>query len=509
MSVQPSTNIRLLRDIPLDNSYTNTLWFDTTQDQLDYFNINANQNGVKLTNQTYQRVNKNRARVDINVSKIYDVNYMMFQNTGYNNKWFYAFILSVEYVNDSCTEIEFEIDVFQTYMFDFMLGDCYVEREHVIDDSIGANTTSENLEIGEYCENTKQHFTTGYGVAMYSATSESDNWGFKNNVFSSLSVIGYDEEGTMQNLREHISMYNDVPEAIAMITMISDKMVVGNGRVAGFTDSFNVQRDMNFTFKGDSYKPKNNKLYCYPYSMFTVDNFNGDTEHYKWEDFNNPFSAEFTRRGTVNPRPCMEAYPTGYKNYEACEEYGLIYDNFPICPYVNDTYRAWVSQALPKGIASVGSTIITTALMGGGSLGAMGKALAVGDVVGNITNFAIENEYHKVHSKSVVGSPSNSGMNWNSKRIGFRAISFTVKPEFARIIDEYFTRFGYKVNRVEVPYMHSRKSFNYIKTASCMIKGAIPASDKDKLMQIFNNGVTLWHDTENVGNYEVDNSIII
>lgn len=54
-------------------------------------------------------------RVEKKAEDLYDCNYLAFQNTSFGSKWFYAFITSVEYVNNITSEITFEIDVLQTY----------------------------------------------------------------------------------------------------------------------------------------------------------------------------------------------------------------------------------------------------------------------------------------------------------------------------------------------------------------------------------------------------------
>ena len=106
MLIEPSTNIRLLKGVPLDNTYRNTLYFKPNEvdAQTETFKGYTKHN---LTNQTYQRVNKGVARVGLKAEDIYDCNYMMFQNTNFGNKWFYAFITSVEYVNNTVSEITF------------------------------------------------------------------------------------------------------------------------------------------------------------------------------------------------------------------------------------------------------------------------------------------------------------------------------------------------------------------------------------------------------------------
>lgn len=74
----------------------------------------------------------------------------MYQNENYGNKWFYAFITKMEYDNDYMTNISIETDVYQTWQFDIIFKKCFVEREHVEDDTIGKHTVPESLEHGEY-----------------------------------------------------------------------------------------------------------------------------------------------------------------------------------------------------------------------------------------------------------------------------------------------------------------------------------------------------------------------
>ena len=146
MFIEPNTNIRILKNVPLDNTYKHTLYFSNETDQANYFIGLTRHN---LTNQTYQRVRKGVSRVSIKAESLYDCNYIMFQNASFGDKWFYAFITSVEYVNNIVSEITFEIDVMQTWFFDFNLRECYVEREHTVTDNIGDNIVTEPVDIGD------------------------------------------------------------------------------------------------------------------------------------------------------------------------------------------------------------------------------------------------------------------------------------------------------------------------------------------------------------------------
>ena len=147
MYIEPGTNIRLLKNVPLDNTYNHTLYFSSKTNQSNYF---IGLEKYNLANYSYIRKGRGTARVGILADKLYDCNYMMYQNSSFGNKWFYAFITSVEYINNETSEITFEIDVIQTWLFDFNLRQSFVEREHTETDRIGEHILPEPVELGEY-----------------------------------------------------------------------------------------------------------------------------------------------------------------------------------------------------------------------------------------------------------------------------------------------------------------------------------------------------------------------
>ena len=147
MYIEPSTNIRLLSNVPLDNTYEHTIYFSNLTQQYNYF---AGLTKHNLTNYTYQRVQRGTSRVQKPAEQCYDCNYMMFQNASYGNKWFYAFITGVEYINNETCEISFELDVMQTWFFEHTPQECFVEREHSATDAIGDNILDEGLNLGKY-----------------------------------------------------------------------------------------------------------------------------------------------------------------------------------------------------------------------------------------------------------------------------------------------------------------------------------------------------------------------
>ena len=118
-------------------------------------------------------------RVPVNADSLNGYNYCLYNN---GNKWYYNFITRIVYVNEGTTEIYLERDVIQTWMFDFTPKACFVEREHVADDSRYAHTVAEppmDMEY-TYANYTEHVFGQDYVVVQtttfphYRSTSASD-----------------------------------------------------------------------------------------------------------------------------------------------------------------------------------------------------------------------------------------------------------------------------------------------------------------------------------------------
>lgn len=111
MAFTPHTTVYLL-DTPLKNDYNNQFFFANKDKQYAYFSqrIKHTFNDV-----TYQRKD-NVIQVDKHIDELWDVNYCMYRNKNFSNKWFYAFITDMKYKSDSCTEVYIETDVYQTWL---------------------------------------------------------------------------------------------------------------------------------------------------------------------------------------------------------------------------------------------------------------------------------------------------------------------------------------------------------------------------------------------------------
>lgn len=144
------TNIALFSGIPFGNDYKHTRWFDSLADQQNWF---GSQTVVYTTpQQNFQRI-EGRPFVSVqkSVDELWNVNYLSFQNADYG-KTFYAFVTKIEYVQKNTTYVHFQIDVMQTWRFDFNFKPSFVVREHCqqynADGTPVINTIDEGLNYG-------------------------------------------------------------------------------------------------------------------------------------------------------------------------------------------------------------------------------------------------------------------------------------------------------------------------------------------------------------------------
>ena len=158
MYIEPNSTLYILKNCPLDTTYDHTLYFNKDNPdigKLNQSNYFASLAKYKLSSETgeplsYVRTARGAVKVPFKADDLYDCNYIMYRNIGFGNKWFYAFIKSVDYINTVTSQINFEIDVMQTWMFDYEIDMCFVEREHSYTDVPGQNTLPENVDLGDY-----------------------------------------------------------------------------------------------------------------------------------------------------------------------------------------------------------------------------------------------------------------------------------------------------------------------------------------------------------------------
>lgn len=82
---------------------------------------------------------------------------------------------------------------------------------------------------------------------------------------------------------------------------------------------------------------------------------------------------------------------------------------------------------------------------------------------------------------------------------------YSIKRQFAERIDKFFDMYGYLTNTLKIPNINNRPHWNYVKTIGANIIANIPELDLLKIRNLFDNGITLWHNTNTFLDYSQNN----
>lgn len=500
MYIQPNSNIYLLQDVGLDNTYAQTHYFNNVADQHKYF---ASRIKHQLTNYSYTSTVKNKIRIGLNAESCYNCTYLMFQNSSFGTKWFYAFITDVDYISNNCTEITYELDYLQSYLTEYNVGSCFVERQHSATDTLNDNYVSENIDIGEYVGNESETIYSN-SMNIIVAVADADRKGdIIDNVYTGCQLIAFTTTDTgIANLNNFLQQFITKPEALVALYMCPDCACKADDSGLFVTSLVGVARKefvsgISQTGSLDGYKPKNKKLYTYPFNYYRVTNGNGGELNLRYElKDKNRTSLMVSYSATCTQPVQLGVRPINYKNNSADRTEVLVTSNYPVCAWSNNTYQNWVgTQAIPNLLSN------TVKAVGGMISG------NIASTVSGVSNILMNQYNASIKADTIQGSQTSGGVNL-SKTYGFIiGTRMSVTGQQAKIIDDYFTRYGYAIKRIVKPDITSRKAFNYIKTIDCCVKGNIPSSVASKISAIYNNGITFWHNHNEIGNYDVDNTL--
>lgn len=501
-----NTNVYLLKNVPLDNTYRNTLFFPSAPAQQLYFS--------GLTHRTFTQLSYQRKEKGLRVNAVTDdilvCNYMMFQNASFGNKWFYAFITNIEYVNDGTSEISFEIDVMQTWAFDYKLNQCLVEREHIEVDTIGANTVPENLELGEYVmrnkvqpNSLKNNLFSICVACTFGVDFQPTKGGIRGGVYTGVNYLVFSSDTAGVNeLNEFLEqvIILDMQKGVLAVFMIPNYFASDYIMGTKTVESVTIPKQ---TANIDGYVPKNKKLFTYPYNFLYCTNNNGTTAEFHYELFNSGSDCVFLINSNASPVPELLMTPSNYKfmGYNANERMTL--DTFPQCSYLSESYVNWIGSKVASKATGILSMLVGRAVVDDNAkygvesdfMTETAKAKAV--ISKAVTRFITPQQARG----TIEGSTAVAG-----NLVSFDFYNMTIRSEFAKIIDEFFSVYGYQTNRVKIPNISSRPKWNYVKTLNSSITGSIPANDLAKIRAIYDKGVTFWKNGAEVGDYSLPNN---
>lgn len=547
MAITPDTDIRILK-VPLSIDNKNQLTFVSKQAQETYFKSLPY---IEMNNCTYLRKDS-VIRFYGHIDDLIEYNYVMYKNNNYSDKYFYAFITGMRYENNNMTSIFIATDVFQTWQFDFTFKESFIEREMLSknDDVPGANLVPEGLETGEFTiggsADLQDDLTPLYVIAYLDSeiTLEGTTYHFTggnyNGILNGIMFIVGDAEminGILFDINVNQGLGNNIMTVFTIpkfaCSQALNNSVTGKNYIVLAGDTF--QQAITETFVStpsnlDGYIPVNQKLRTFPYVYLGFNPQTGNKKVFRYEDFSNG-TPSFKMISEINQNPIVYFIPQNYKNItgdnvaECCSLSG-----FPTISWKTDYFNSWLAQnstilgiqmsqeAYNYEIGQVKSAVNTTAniVKSGLSLDVVGavSAGATGglDLASNQVNheFYIQNQLAQVEKQQML--PDNGSMGGsNATLFGYGMFKnifnrYTIKAQFAKRIDKFFSMYGYLTNEVKLPNLNNRSNWNYVKTIGANIVASIPQEDLQALKNLFDNGITLWHNASTFLDYSQSNT---
>lgn len=536
----PSTQLRLYSGVPWDDSYQHVRLYNNQTDLLSHLETWRVTPSTQLSNLAPVRVGDVDVKVPFTEMQALDLNYLAFLNVGFTTEWVFGFITSVEWLSEKSTRIHFELDIFQNNFYKCRFKECFIERMHVpkSQDTVGGNLIPESFETGDnYVASWTTKAYPARNICMYVSKENQDDevdGAIVNNIYRAAKLI---HDTNAKNINSKIDEMTGAGLSDAILNLFMSPDICLNAEINPGKNEESVIIDFSSVDWFNGYKPKNNKLYTYPYIYLVVDNNEGQANTYKFEySTKTSHDLQFSLIGCLCTTPQILLLPWEYNGVALDYMEIMVMGNFPQCAFQSDTYRAWFAQNQNSIIAAQNAVYDTYQVQERGAwlnlAGSVGQGLSsalAGNYAGAANSlggiFGVQQQFDtigvsadnqlkvqlaqrkdkQILPPTIHGKVMNSNINaaYNMNKFDFYCMS--IRDQYAKMVDDYWTAYGYPINRIQMPTITSRSSWNYLKTKGCTLSGAVDLAQLATLRAIFDRGVTVWH-TDNVGDYSLSNN---
>jgi hypothetical protein len=529
----PNTNLRLL-STPLESDYSNTLYFADIAAQSAYF---TNKTVKIITDFNYIKKD-NSIAINEHIDSLYNCNYVMYQNSNFTNKWFYAFIIRMEWLSNNSTRIYLATDVIQTWFFDITYYQSYIDRCHSDTDIVGDNIVPEDFTgtgRGGYDQAGSQDLTPNW-VTVFATTQPDGTPLPPTDLSGIISGTGaawrhqYDNATLTTLLNEYVK--NGTATAIAKI----QQWPAGN-----HSATFSFAKHPS-TING--YSPKNKKLLSGAFISCYMTMFGQELEFNPEYITGNTVSAQIVVDDTSGSVGCTI---TNYGNSnianfslvavipESSWAYNQYKNDYNLHSGSNAIYqeRMRYQRNLNAANANVGAVQGIAATIAGAidTVNPVTWALGKGhQIVNNViegaqqtyNQGAIAGWYEKgvdeisqdlatiteSYNAPATGSVATSNIYITGNKTTL-SYGYKVPPrDIIKRCDDYLTVYGYKQSTYKVPNLHARLNWTYIRTLGLRASGNFPDEDMDLIKRIFDKGIFFWSSTAVFGNFDQLNPIV-
>jgi hypothetical protein len=448
-------------------------------------------------------------RVDKNVDSLYNCNYVMFQNTNFSDKWFYAFMERIEYVNSKVSRVYLKMDSYQTFMFNYSLPDVFIERQTFGSDSyntlVDTPAGGELKCVYEHIEPLQGSFFILFNSNPCSEDASGSDIYFPTIGNYSIPCIMYytNMHAEMSRLVQAVSnkgradriqacyyaptspvggLFSDITQKVMSK---GDLNIMFDISVIDTIPNSNLTKDITVNIP---YTPTYKKELSYPYAKLeVVDKITGHTIELDLSKFADPLNPQFRIMTTITDSPEYKVIPLNYNGIAYSIENALSVEPATEMPVFSSSYAKYLKD-------NKTSNLINGALSASSAIG----SIMSGNVAGAVSSFG--NIAQIVNADNVAKSQPNQCKGIKGDACDF--LNFEPSLIFRlKVMDSYhmdiarnfWKCYGYPVRKITT-FSNTSNRYNFIKTVDCsIIADTIPTEYQKELESMYDKGVTIWN----------------
>ena len=540
----PTTNLRLL-SVPLESDYSNTLWFPNAEAQTTYFT-----GKIVKTFDDFNYIKKdNTIVVAEEIDKLYNCNYIMYKNSNFSTRWFYAFINRMEWTSNGSTRLYVSTDVIQTWFFDITYYQSYVDRCHSDTDVAGDNIVPEDFTTGSAggYQLAGSYDVTPDGIAVFATSTysgESKTGSVNSGIYSgaqNLVDFHIDNPGVGTILDSYVK--NGTATAVIRLQQYPYNLKSGSHSIKFAKTPTDIS----------GYQPTNKKLLSAAFITCFVSMYGQECKfspaYITDSNVSVKLSADLTS-GTISSfienycSPDMSTIAmfavipeSGWAYNQYKNEYNLHSGSNAIYQersgYQRNVNAASAgASALSSGLSAVGDifgtaqAVVSGLIPGNGAAGIRNTLGSIGSLAGNLASAnrsANELGYYIKGIDEISQDLTSINESYNAPATGSSAASngyiatsktkftygYKVPPlDLVKRCDKFLSVYGYKQSEYRTINLHARSNWTYIRTIGLNASGNFPDDDMKAIKQVFDKGVFFWSYTAQFGNFDQANPIV-
>lgn len=445
-------------------------------------------------------------------------------------------ITSVEWKNPDTSFVYFVVDAFMTYqlMVDWDKTIAYIEREHVKEDWSNGGSTPLFTNIGMY-----EDFKVTPDTPLYHKEIT-----YKPNLVLVHSPYGMDAKPSFEGTTNgglYSSLNSPIFGATAannFFTKVAEEKeasinnimgvygvpsewggAIQNGTPRETTEELPVVEDPSTNMTTYEVKYRNAKCWAAPYCIIKLFSSDGSSLTFNPQWFGNEAESYKLRTkivgsgGQFGGAACTFDNAAGAFDWKNWNDFTVFIRELPKCPWTADGFREWSQiqngnilarqvNTFIHGIAGTANGV--NSIIGassseneGGIVGGIGQiATAISSATAQMASIQASINLAQATGATVEGTGSYGPLfDIGQDAWGFKVVYYIVQNYIMRSIDQFFDRFGYRVNVLKKIGLKNRPYWTFVKTVECHVANntGIPVSFQNQINAMFNSGVTLWN----------------